>query len=376
MNAIKHKTVLISGASIAGLTTAWLMNQQGYNVTIVELASGLRVNGTPVNIEDEALDVVRQMGIFEQLKANRLNVERIEYKNADDTTDNSIVLHGEEEEIPDDNFEIERSVLLNILHDSIKNDVEFLFDNRITALTEDNDAVQITFKTGLARSFNLVMGCDGAHSNVRRLWFGAEKEYACYLGVYFSITTVEQLLIRENTLQFYNVPDKGIMLNTYHGKTDIIFYFFSEQEISYDYRDIDQQKKFILEQFEGGDWRTDELLAEVQRSDQMYFDKLCQIKMPSWTKERVGLVGDAAYCASPAAGKGGSLAMIGAKTMVDALSKGNEDYAVAFRDYDRILRPFVEKVQAEAMENVTKFLIPRTQEAIRSRNKGGFYNIE
>jgi 2-polyprenyl-6-methoxyphenol hydroxylase-like FAD-dependent oxidoreductase len=226
MNAIKHKTVLISGASIAGLTTAWLMNQQGYNVTIVELASGLRVNGTPVNIEDEALDVVRQMGIFEQLKANRLNVERIEYKNADDTTDNSIVLHGEEEEIPDDNFEIERSVLLNILHDSIKNDVEFLFDNRITALTEDNDAVQITFKTGPARSFNLVMGCDGAHSNVRRLWFGAEKEYACYLGVYFSITTVEQLLIRENTLQFYNVPDKGIMLNTYHGKTDIIFYFF------------------------------------------------------------------------------------------------------------------------------------------------------
>lgn len=376
MNAIKNKTVLISGASIAGLTTAYLMNQQGYDVTIAELASGLRVNGTPVNIEDDALDIARQMGIFEQLKANRLNVERIEFKNADDTTENSIVLHREDEEIPDDTIEIERSVLLNILYDGIKNEVEFLFDNTITALTEDDDDVLITFKTGPARSFDLIIGCDGSHSKVRRLWFGEEKEYACFLGVYFSITTVDQLLIRDKTLQFYNVPDKGIMLNSYKGKTDIIFYFFSEQEISYDYRDVDQQKEFILEQFKGGDWRTEELLAEVQRSDQMYFDKLCQIKMLSWTKGRVCLVGDAAYCASPAAGKGGSLAMIGAKVLVDALIENSGNYAGAFKDYDRILRPFVENIQAEAMENVTKFLIPRTEEAIRSRNKGGFYDIE
>ena len=110
----------------------------------------------------------------------------------------------------------------------------------------------------------------------------------------------------------YNVPDKAIMVNAYNNKTDVIFCFNSEKEIPYDYRDFDQQRNIILEQFAGQSWRTAELLDEVEHSGNFYFDKFCQVKMPSWTKGRVALVGDAGYCASPAAGMGGSLAMSGA----------------------------------------------------------------
>ena len=100
------------------------------------------------------------------------------------------------------------------------------------------------------------------------------------MNAYFSITIVNKLLIKQKTMQMYNVPDKAIMLNAYNDKTDIIFCFFSEEEIPYDYRDTGQQRKIILEQFTGLSWRTAELLEEIQHSKNFYFDKFCQIKMP------------------------------------------------------------------------------------------------
>lgn len=376
MESLKNKRVLVSGASIAGLTTAHLLNKLGYEVTIVEMALALRVDGTPVNIEGEAIELAKRMGLFEQIKANRLSLERIEYKNAEDVTENTVETHATDSEFADEEIEIERDKFLTILSESLQDDVDFLFSNRITALTETHEAIKVTFKTGPERLFDLVLGCDGSHSGVRSLWFGDEKEYTYFLGMYFSITIVDQLLIRESTLQFYNVPDKAIMLNAYNGKTDVIFCFFSEEDISYDYRDAAQQRRFILEQFDGEGWRTAELLETMQRSERFYFDKLCQIKMPSWTKGRVALIGDAAYCASPAAGKGGSLAMLGGGAIADALAKNDGDFKAAFEAYDKGLRPFVEEVQAEARMNVTKFLVPRTEEAIRERNKRGFSDQE
>lgn len=94
--------------------------------------------------------------------------------------------------------------------------------------------------------------------------------------------------------------------------------------------------------------------------------------MPSWTKGRVALVGDAAYCASPAAGIGGSLAVEGAAALAGALQQHNGNFEPAFQDYNKNLRPFIEEVQADAAFNVRENFIPRTEEAIRKRNTEGF----
>jgi 2-polyprenyl-6-methoxyphenol hydroxylase-like FAD-dependent oxidoreductase len=90
--------------------------------------------------------------------------------------------------------------------------------------------------------------------------------------------------------------------------------------------------------------------------------------MPSWTKGRVALVGDAGYCASPAAGMGGSLAIDGAAALADAFQRHNGNFELAFRDYDRDFRPFIEQVQAEAVRVGLETLVPRTEQAIRKRN--------
>ncbi|MBE9601852.1 FAD-dependent monooxygenase [Pedobacter sp. MC2016-24] len=372
MNTLKEKKVLISGASIAGLSTAYWMNTLGYQVTVIEIANEPRIAGAAIDIRGTTVDIAKRMGIYEQLIASRLQVELVEFKNADDTTAGSISLKKEDTELPDDDIEVERDKFLNILLDALQDEVEFIFNDSIVALAETTTDIQVSFKHGQQRTFDLLLGCDGSHSGVRKIWFGEESEYAHFLEGYFSISTVNKLIIPQKTMQLFNVPDKAITLNAYNNKTDIIFCFYSGKEIPYDYRDVKAQREIILAQFAGLDWRTIELLEEVQQANNFYFDKFCQIKMPCWTKGRVALVGDAAYCASPAAGMGASLSIEGAAALADALQKYEGNFTLAFQDYDKNLRPFIEEVQAMAELNVRENFIPRTEEAILKRNTEGF----
>lgn len=80
MDLIKGKEVLVSGASIAGLSTAWWMNQLGYRVTVVEIAPQPRVNGAAVDLKGNTIDVVKRMGLFDELSKQRLHVDRVEFK--------------------------------------------------------------------------------------------------------------------------------------------------------------------------------------------------------------------------------------------------------------------------------------------------------
>lgn len=368
MNNAHRKKVLISGASFAGLASAYWMHRLGYDVTVVEIAPQPRTGGTAVNIGGNTIAIVKRMGIFDAIRANRLDLRQWDFKNADDSTARRMVLRAEGEPQADDEFEIERDVLMRILLDAVRDDCELVFGDSIVAINEA-ERVAVTFRHGAARAFDLVLGCDGTHSRVRELWFGPAAQYTHYLEQYFAIAIVDQLLIPRDTAQMFNVPGKVVMLNAYKNKTDIIFGFVAETEIVYEYRDEPQQRRIIANQFQGTGWRVEELLREVDGATNFYFDKLCQIRMPSWSRGRVVLVGDAAYCPSPASGRGGSLAIDGAAALADALASADGDYASAFRHYDANFRPFIEAVQAEAVRTARESLIPRTDAAIRARNE-------
>jgi 2-polyprenyl-6-methoxyphenol hydroxylase-like FAD-dependent oxidoreductase len=372
MGTTTDKKVLISGASFAGLSIAYWMNKFGYKVTVVEISSTLKKGGTPVNILENTIDIVKRMGLFEQILANRLTMEKMEFKNANDVTERLDYTQKNRQERGEVEYEIERDILLDIMNEAVKNDVEFIFGESIASLSAAGGQIEATFKSSSPQAFDLVFGCDGIHSVVRKLWFGEEKEFSHFLQTYFSITIVNRLLIPQNTTQMYSEPGKTVMLNAYNGKTDICLAYFSAQEIPYDYRNEQQQRNMIRDQFKGTGWRTPELLEEVLHSETFYFDKLCQMKMPSWTKGRVALVGDAGYCASPAAGRGGSLAIDGAAALADAFQKCHDDFELAFQEYNNSFRPFIEEVQAGVVEFGLDALIPRTEEAIIKRNREGF----
>ena len=168
-----------------------------------------------------------------------------------------------------------------MLFGEVKDKVEFVFDDSIATIDETAERVDVVFKSGRKRAFSLVFGCDGTHSSVRRLCFGEEASFVTFLERYSSLTIVPRLLMEENTSQLFSVPGKTVMLNTYNGKTDIAFCFSSTDEISYDRRKQEEQKRIIRQSFAGGNWRTGELLDEISQSDNFYFDKLCQVHMSS-----------------------------------------------------------------------------------------------
>jgi hypothetical protein len=66
--------------------------------------------------------------------------------------------------------------------------------------------------------------------------------------------------------------------------------------------------------------------------------------------------------------KGKSYWSILLQALAEALQKHNWNFELAFQDYNKILRPFIEEVQAEAEFNVREKFIPATEEAIRKRN--------
>jgi 2-polyprenyl-6-methoxyphenol hydroxylase-like FAD-dependent oxidoreductase len=348
-----HRNALISGASFAGLATAFWMQRLGYAVTIVELATSLKRGGTPVNINGPTLDVARRMGLLGQIEARRIIKETTEFTGPAHVAE---VFQGARDGKDEIDYEIERDVLLDMMYVITKDDVEFVFDDSITHLRENEDGISVSFVKGQDRQFDLVFGCDGIHSNVRNLWFGAEDNYAFFLGAYGSVTILDRLLMPEGLSKMFGEEGRFVSLNTYNGKTDIILMFASTQELMFDVRDRVGQKQIVLDRFATMGDRVPDLLHELMQSDNFYFGPLTQIRMPSWTKGRVALVGDAGYCASPAAGKGGSLAVDGAAALAAAFAKHAGDYKAAWASYNADFRGFLEEVQTGAVTFCTDVL--------------------
>ncbi|MDN4640795.1 FAD-dependent monooxygenase [Agreia sp. PsM10] len=359
---------LVSGAGFAGLTTAFWMHRLGYQVTIVERGVGLKRGGTPVDIKDETVGIAERMGILDAIREKSLPPRATEFTNIDGGTDVRLEPEPAEAGDPVDEYEIPRDALLDILFGAVEGKVEMRFNDSITELTDIPGGVRASFRQGPESDFDVVFGCDGNHSNVRKLRFGNEADFSHFLHNYFTVAIVAETLIPEDTTRILSIPGRTLMLNSYEDKTDISFLFHSDEKIAYDYRDQQQQKDIVRGSFAGAGPQFLAFLEKGLSADNFYFDELSQTKMPHWSDGRVALVGDAGYCASPAAGMGGSLAIIGATALYDAFETANGDIDAAFAEYEKTLRPIVEQIQAMAVNFGLTTFFPETEEAIRARN--------
>ncbi len=123
-------SVLISGASFAGLAAAWWMSELGYNVTVVEVARALRKGGTPVDIEGAAIDALARMGLLAAVRAASLPPRAVQFKNADDSTIGEVASQS----APGEKFEIHRDDLLDILFAAFAGRGEVVFGRSVAQL--------------------------------------------------------------------------------------------------------------------------------------------------------------------------------------------------------------------------------------------------
>jgi 2-polyprenyl-6-methoxyphenol hydroxylase-like FAD-dependent oxidoreductase len=267
-------------------------------------------------------------------------------------------------------FEIHRDDLLDILFAAVEGSVDLQFGRSIARVEGHPDGVSVTFDDGSNREFALVFGCDGNRSNTRRLAFGGSEASSYFMGGYFYLKVVPVVeLLPANTTEVFSVPGLTAMLNGYDDRTDVCLAFRTDHEINYDYRDRTQIRHMIHAHFDGLGWKVPEMLSHVDTAGDFYFDRANQIRMPRWSNGRVALVGDAGYCVSPVAGMGGSMAIIGAGRLAEALARHPDDHLMAFREYEDLLRPFVEEVQEEAATAGMAMMFPADDEEIAERDR-------
>ncbi|MGH8879832.1 MAG: FAD-dependent monooxygenase [Stackebrandtia sp.] len=339
-----QRHILISGASIAGLTTAGWLRHHGFAVTVVERAAGVRPGGQAVDIRGVALTVIERMGLVAAIREHATGFRGMTMVDGSGnelmSTDSATFSGGE---IDNDDIEIFRDDLTTILNGSLAEQVSFRFSDSIATLSDTGRQVAVEFDSGHRATFDAVIGADGLHSHTRRLAFGPESSFHhplhAHLGIfslpnYLNLDGWQLLQHLENTTALIyptRNPDEARAIIGFH-----------DENLEYDYRDTASHPRLLADGFAGIGWEIPRLLEYARTADDFYFDSMAQIRMPHWTRGRIGLVGDAGYCGSPLTGQGSSLALVGGYVLagelaaVDDPSIGLANYEAAIREYVRL----------------------------------------
>jgi 2-polyprenyl-6-methoxyphenol hydroxylase-like FAD-dependent oxidoreductase len=359
MNSTKKINVLISGASIAGLTTAYWLIKYGFDVTVVERASGIRAGGQALDVRGPALEVAEKMGILNALKTNSTKLTGMSMVDA--VTDEEIYRNTEQTltggRLDSNDVEILRDDLCQILLDIVGSNARFLFNNSIASIEQDGLGAHVIFTNAPPQHFDLVIGADGLRSNVRKLVFGNDEGFVRYLGHYVAIFTMPNFLELDRWEVFYQ--HEGIPVAACIGKekeSNIRAYlgFANPEPINYDYRSITAQKDLVAERTPQVGNVLPQIVRYMYEADNFYFDSVNQVMMDSWSKGLVTLVGDAGYSVSVSLGQGTTVAMVGGYVLASELAAHMGNISKALESYEELLRDYVINNQALAYDSRTE----------------------
>lgn len=355
-------TVLISGAGIAGPALAFWLRKRGFAPTVVERAPVLREGGSAVDFRGEQMTLLKRMGILDDIRAKETAMGSqvvVDSRGKKVAEMPSVFFSGE--------VEIERGDLTRILYDHTKDDVEYVFGDWITGLDEPGDGVEVTFANSGPRRFDLVVGADGMHSGVRRLAFGDEERFRTDLGFHTAGFVVPNHLDLDHLGLICSVPGRTVMAASGRDRSALnVSFLFASESLEVPRRDVEAQKKVVVARFADMGWEVPKLLEGLKDADDVYFDSLSQIHLDKWSRGRIVLLGDAAWCAGPG-GSGTGLAMMGAYVLAGELAAAHGDHEVAFARYEEKLRGPV-KVSQKQAAGIGTFLVPKSPFMIGYRN--------
>lgn len=365
---MRRLSVLISGAGIAGCTLAYWLARYGHFVTVVERSGAVRSSGAPVDVRGGAVQVVEQMNIAPRLREARCRVTGLILLDHAGNTSARVDLEGLWQSIDKGHIELPRGDLAKILYEATRDSAEFIFGDSIASLADhDGAGVEVAFEHSGPRRFDLVIGADGLHSNVRRLAFGSESSFVRHAGLYVATLPLSRSIDPGYDLLMLNTPGRCVAI---HPSREIplgVLVFWNPENRGIDYSDSEQHKRIVRAAFTGIGWKVPEVLDAVDMSRDLFFDAVSRADVANWARGRVALLGDAASCVS-LFGDGTSLAICGAYALANALAEHPTDHHEAFRQYQanhmRLVGP-----RQKHLTFVASLLVPRTQWGLSLRNR-------
>jgi 2-polyprenyl-6-methoxyphenol hydroxylase-like FAD-dependent oxidoreductase len=363
-----NSSVLISGVGIGGPTLAYWLARSGFRPTLVERAPELRTGGYVIDFWGLGYDIAERMGLMADIDRAGYHVR--ELRIVDDRGER-VTGFGTKvlRELTNGRYvTLARSDLSRLLFEKAKAAAEVIFDDEIVGLQEQADGVDVEFRRSPPRRFDLVIGADGLHTAVRRLAFGPQRQFEKNLGYAVAAFEVDGYRPRDDDVYFmYGRPGRTVGRFTLRDDRTLFLFVFAVDGGPLP-ATLDLQKAMLRERYGDAGWECPCILAELDGTRELYFDRVSQIKMQTWSRGRVALVGDAAFCVSLVAGQGSALAMTSAYVLAGELARAGGRHMEPFGEYEASLRAYIDTKQQSA-ERFAAAFAPRTRFGLWFRNR-------
>jgi 2-polyprenyl-6-methoxyphenol hydroxylase-like FAD-dependent oxidoreductase len=338
------RRILITGASIAGNTAAWWLAEHGFEVVVVERSTEFRDGGQNIDIRGEGRDVLRLMGLEQQALQCGTGEQGTAWIDRRGRTVASIMVDEVAGDGPTAEMEILRGDLARLIYEPASKRADFRFGDSIEQIDDTDDMASVTFASGRTERFDAVVVAEGVGSATRELVFPHEN-MPRWMNMTIGYFTIPRTPTDRPLWRWYNGTDgRSVTLRPdNHGTTRAALSIQKTPGGEQDW-DVARQKQFLRERFVDAGWEAQRVLAAMDTTEDFYFDVLRQVRIERWSRGCVALTGDAAWCATPLAGIGATLAVTGAYVLAGELSR-HDDATHAFDAYERIMRPIALKAQ-------------------------------
>jgi 2-polyprenyl-6-methoxyphenol hydroxylase-like FAD-dependent oxidoreductase len=360
--------ILISGAGLAGPTLAFWLQQHGFEPTIVERAPRLRTGGYIVDFWGAGFDVADRMDLVPDILRRGYQIKEVREVDERGGRVGGFTVRAFDRITGGRFTSVPRSELAASIFEALGDRIETIFDESVTDIEDVGGQVRVRFERSPPRLFDLMIGADGLHSQVRRLVFGDQAQFERYLGLKVAAFAVRGYRPRDE-LVYVTHTDVGQQVGRFAMRDDLtmILFVFTERSPEIP-ADLAGQKARLNEHFSRSGWECPAILEALQHVESLYIDRVSQIRIDRWTHGRVALVGDAAFCVSLLGGQGSALAMTGAYVLAGELKRANGDYAAAFARYQERLSGFIAGKQDAAVK-LSGFFAPSSRFGLFLRNQ-------
>ncbi|WP_086657446.1 FAD-dependent monooxygenase [Acetobacter orientalis] len=338
---------LIVGLGIGGMSAAIALTRQGWTPVIIERAPERRKGGYFIGLRDEGKNAAAALGVLDGME--KRTPDHIQFwdvrKNG---TRKRIADLTQETNAP---IAVLRGDIEEALWHGIKGKVEVRFGTTPVAIVNGATQAQVTLRDEsgqeITETYDLVIGADGVRSTVRKLVFGPDEAFFHSVGTMLCAFPLARPVTGFKPGDGLMVADVKRTLTVFplegRPSTALFSYRTKNPEKASKKDPLSTLRPIFADLDVGG--IISKALEDLSATNDFLFDSVQMVKMPRWSKGRVLLLGDSAWCLTLYSGMGASAGMIGGQVLGEALAACPHDIRAALDMFEARMRPFVLKHQ-------------------------------